>query len=134
VSNLHPKVSEFKAFVERHPNLIKHVRKNKDSWQPYYEKWLLYGEDDDYWDTFSDGERKKSEDKSSKNNNQELFSKLSGMVNNLDLNKLQDQMNQLSGVITNVQSLLQQYQESKQQNPFQKAHGNRPNPFKFGKD
>ncbi|MBB6455001.1 Sec-independent protein translocase protein TatA [Salirhabdus euzebyi] len=137
MGNLHPKVSKFKAFVEKHPKLIKQVRKNKEGWQPYFEKWVLYGEEDEYWKQFkseSEKEKKKSESKAS---NQELLKKLSSMFNNMDMDKLQEQMNQLNGVITNVQSMMTQFQQNKQQNQNQNpnvSQQNRPNPFHFGKD
>ncbi|SET85985.1 Putative coat protein [Salinibacillus kushneri] len=130
MSSLHPKVEQFKSFVEKHPKLIEHVRTQKGSWQTYYEKWLLYGEEDAYWNQFKD-EGTKASSKEKQVKNQELFSKLSNMMNNMDLNKLQDQMNQLSGVISNVQGLIQQFQ---QQNSGSSWSQNRPDPFKFGKD
>ncbi|WP_102027465.1 spore coat protein YlbD [Salirhabdus sp. Marseille-P4669] len=133
MGKLHPKVSEFKAFIEKHPKLIKHVRSNKESWQPYYEKWLYYGEEDEYWEQFSDQGNEKQTDGNGKQY-AEMFQKVSGMLNNLDLNKLQEQMSQLNGVLSNVQSILQQYQQNKQQQPFFQSKNNRPNPFKFGKD
>ena len=133
MSKLHPKVEQFKVFVKKHPKLIKHVRKNNESWQTYYEKWKLYGEEDDFWLQFKEehtNDKKKSE--RTKQSNQELLNKLSELVNNIDINRLQEQIHQVNGVITNVQSVLQQFQQNKQQ-PFSRPQG-RPNRFKFGKD
>ncbi|MRG85521.1 spore coat protein YlbD [Salinibacillus xinjiangensis] len=131
MSSLHPKVAKFRSFVEKHPKLIDHVRNNKESWQPYYEKWILYGEDDPYWESFRDYDDRKETDR----DNQELFQKLSNMMNNVDLNKLQEQMHQLNGVISNVQSVIQQFQHQKPHHRMPMNHQQqRPNPFKFGKD
>ncbi|QHS22139.1 hypothetical protein GWK91_03930 [Virgibacillus sp. MSP4-1] len=134
MSSLHPKVEQFKSFVEKHPKLMEHVRNRKETWQPYYEKWLLYGEEDEYWDDFKE-ERERSATKEKRANNQELFQKLSNMMNNMDMNKLQDQMNQLNGVISNVQNLIQQFQQQNSGSDWsQGAQQHRPDPFKFGKD
>jgi hypothetical protein len=134
MGQLHPKVKEFKEFVEKHPKLIDHVRKNKESWQTYYDKWRLYGEEDAFWKEFKS---ENNEKKGTKFNfaNQELVNKLTGILSNIDLNKLQEQMAQLNGVLTNVQSIIEQFKQNNPSNIFSRQHPNHhKNPFWFGKD
>lgn len=138
---LDPSVEEFKSFVKKHPKLIKHVRNKKESWQPYYEKWVLLGEDDDTWNRFKDegkssDEGKKEEKNGESEKNQKDFMKqMMGMVDNVDLDKVQGHINQLSGAMTNIQSLVTQFKEMRNKGQTQ-PQPNKPNPspFHFGKD
>ncbi len=43
------KIDDFKNFVKKNPNLIKHVNNNTMTWQKFYEMYDLYGEDSDIW-------------------------------------------------------------------------------------
>ncbi len=43
------KIDDFKNFVKKNPNLIKHVNNNTMTWQKFYEMYDLYGEDNDIW-------------------------------------------------------------------------------------
>ncbi|MGL4819907.1 MAG: spore coat protein YlbD [Bacilli bacterium] len=51
-NSLHPSVSQFKAFVERHPRLAVEVKRGNATWQSLFEKWYLLGENDRYWLSF----------------------------------------------------------------------------------
>ncbi|MDY0405988.1 YlbD family protein [Virgibacillus sp. 179-BFC.A HS] len=129
-ADLHPTVREFKAFINRHPKLIAEVRKNGRSWQEYYEKWVLLGEDDSYWEHFKqeEGTKNKSDKKSSKASSDEkskdkkteFFSQLWKMTEKMDIDKVQEQVHQLNGAISSLQELLGQFQtkESKPNRPF----------------
>ncbi len=115
-TNLHPSVSEFKQFINQHPKLIKHIRKNGRPWQEMYEKWVLLGEDDPYWESFkSDSEDNKEEKKESKKDkNSELFSQLVKMTESMDLDKFQKQMDQFSSSLGTIQELIGQFQKTKE--------------------
>lgn len=118
---LDPTVMEFKQFINNHPKLIENIRKSGSSWQEYYEKWALLGENDSMWDQYKDTDTDhNTEHKKEKNN--ELFGQLIKMTENIDMNKLQKQVHQLSNTISTVQELLNQYQETKKP----KQDGNRP--------
>ncbi|MBQ9318942.1 MAG: hypothetical protein IJR82_04860 [Bacilli bacterium] len=40
---------DFKNFVKKNPQLIKHVKNNEMTWQKFYEIYDLYGEDASAW-------------------------------------------------------------------------------------
>jgi len=125
---LHPTVKEFKEFVNRHPKLLKHLRKKGRPWQEYYEKWILLGEEDDYWNAFKgedaeSGKKNTSDEEDTKKKNTELFSQLIKMAENMDMDKVQKQVHQLSDTLSTVQEAISQFQKSKgsapNQNPYQ---------------
>lgn len=111
---LHPTVLDFKQFMNKHPVLLEEVRKNGRSWQQYYEKWALLGEDDPFWDQFRDKDNK-TEDKGEqqKEKHAELFSQLMKLTKNMDLDKVQEQVHQLNNTISMIQGGINQFQENK---------------------
>lgn len=46
------KISDFKEFVKKNPNLIKFVNNNKMTWQKFYEMFDLYGSDNNIWSEY----------------------------------------------------------------------------------
>ncbi|MEN1966994.1 YlbD family protein [Lentibacillus sp. N15] len=134
--NLHPSVKEFKAFLAKHPALVKEIRKNGKSWQEPYEKWALLGEDDPYWESYKKaGEEKEESNETPKDEGKskqaELFGQLMKMTEKMDMNKVQKQVEQLSTTIGTVQEMISQFQESKNTTPQPK---NQPQPFNWFRD
>ncbi|WP_138415053.1 YlbD family protein [Aquibacillus sediminis] len=134
--NLHPSIQEFKAFVKKHPGLIKEVKRNGESWQDYYEKWVLLGEDDPSWEKYkhesnTTEQNSPSKESDTKKDKQELIQQFMKMVENVDLNKVEGHINQLNGAISNIQTLVGQFQEVKKQFPSKKANSN---PLNINKD
>lgn len=131
-SNLHPSIQAFRQFVEQHPKLIQEVRQKRAGWQPYYEKWVLMGEEDPSWQAYKDGQNAKAEtepkaetdaeqaEKESEETGKEMFNKVIGMANQLDLQKLQGHIHHLNGALENIKQLIGQYQGVKQQLPSKK--------------
>ncbi|MCT2538084.1 YlbD family protein [Aquibacillus koreensis] len=137
---LHPSIKEFKQFVKNHPGLIKDVRSGNNDWQSHYEKWVLLGEDDPSWAKYqsvsssdSEKEEKKGKETKEKKEKQEIMGQLMRMVENMDLNKVEGHMNQLNGAITNIQTLIGQFQDVKKQIPKKSNSSGRP-PFQINKD
>jgi len=115
-------MTAFKSFINKHPALRKEIRRNGKSWQEIYEKWHLLGEDDPYWDMYQKEETASKEDKV-KNSNPELLSQIIKYAEHVDMDRFQDQVNQLSSTISTVQEMIGQFQQSKQseepmKNPF----------------
>lgn len=142
-NELHPSVQQFKDFVGKHPKLIKEVKEQQASWQPYYEKWVLLGEEDSFWDQYRDeGENVQSQKNNSKQkeetkekDNQEFMGQLMGIVEKVDLNKVQEHIQQLNGAVTNIQTLVGQFQDMKKQLPGKTQDPpQRRSPFSFGRD
>lgn len=129
-NNLHPTVQRFREFINQYPKLRKEIRRTGRSWQEYYEKWILLGEDDEYWDKFRD--ESSDIDKSDKNGTEskaEVFSQLLKYAEKMDIDKVQKQVSQLSGTIATIQELIDQYQGSKK-GPKPQEH----NPFGWFRD
>ncbi|WP_068672498.1 spore coat protein YlbD [Oceanobacillus sp. Castelsardo] len=119
---LHPSVTSFKNFINEKPLLLREIRKNGRSWQDYYEKWVLLGEEDPYWqkydkeDTDNGSNSKEPKDKS-ESKNFELINQIMKLTENIDINKIQGQVANLSKTIGAVQELVDQFQQSKKQQP-----------------
>lgn len=120
---LHPSVASFKNFINDKPLLLKEIRKSGRSWQEYYEKWVLLGEEDPFWqqyeeeqDTDNSSKSKDSKDKS-ESKNFELMNQIMKLTENIDMNKIQGQVANLSKTIGAVQELVDQFQQTKKQPP-----------------
>ncbi|API93777.1 MULTISPECIES: YlbD family protein [Virgibacillus] len=115
--HLHPSVTAFKQFINKHPKLIEDVRKSGRPWQDVYEKWALLGEDDPYWDKFKQTDTNKNKSKKEHNqtneNNKELFSQLLKMAESMDLDKIQRQVEQFSSSVTTIQEIISQFKQTK---------------------
>ncbi|RKQ37375.1 spore coat protein YlbD [Oceanobacillus halophilus] len=121
---LDPTVASFKQFINNHPELRREIRKSGRSWQEYYEKWLLLGEDDPFWDQFKSTtkptekttkSKKDTDGEDSKDKNFELLDQLIKITENIDINKIQGQVSNLSKTIGTVQELVDQFQQSKKE-------------------
>lgn len=121
---LHPDVSQFKTFINEHPKLIHEIRKHGRSWQEYYEKWVLLGAEDPFWEPYRQSEEPVKDKKESK---MELFSHVMKLTENVDLDKLHKQVQQFNETITTLQELLDQFQQTKKHLPNMQR---RPNWFK----
>jgi hypothetical protein len=104
---LHPKVKEFKQFVQKHPKLSYEVKKGTASWQDLFEEWYLLGEEDSRWDEYRDG-KSQQEKKESKG----FMDQIGGMLKNMDPNQMQQHINSLSQAIGAVQGVLSQFQST----------------------
>lgn len=102
---LHPKVKEFKDFMNKHPNLIANIRKSGKPWQYYYEKWILNGENDPLWRSYTKTDHQR--EKQSK-----FFDQLMRFTKNIDMNKVQEHVNQLDQTIHTIQEMLNQFLET----------------------
>lgn len=127
--HLHPTVREFRSFINKHPKLITNIRKSGASWQEYYEKWVLLGEDDPMWEQYK--EEKDIKMKKDEGNKSELFSHILALTANMDIDKIQNHVQQLSHTISTVQEMLGVFQQGKETPPAQPDH---PQPFHLFRD
>ncbi|MFD1038756.1 YlbD family protein [Virgibacillus byunsanensis] len=124
-SKLHPTIRDFKAFINKHPRLIEEVRKSGRSWQEYYEKWILLGEDDPLWEQYKVSSSTDDDTDDGNKSHKELFAQLKKLTENVDLNKIQKQAHQLNSTISTIQEALGQFQASnKQGNPRKNTESN----------
>ncbi|HEY4602394.1 MAG TPA: spore coat protein YlbD [Cerasibacillus sp.] len=110
-----PSVKEFKAFINKHPRLIANIRKTGRSWQEYYEKWVLLGEDDVYWEKF----KQPKLEEVTKGKKSEIFTQIMNLTNQIDFDKVQQQVSQLNKTLSTVQQLINQYKRQHDPTPRQ---------------
>jgi len=136
---LHPKVAEFKNFVEGHPGIAKEVRAKEKSWQEFFEDWYMFGENDEMWDKYkteSESLPAKSAKKGTTKKDADFMSQVFSMIKNIDMNEMQKNINSVSGAIANVQQIIEQFQGFKPNNRNPRMHGprNPQHPFYHQKD
>ncbi|MEC5422809.1 YlbD family protein [Virgibacillus sp. C22-A2] len=129
---LHPSVVRFKNFINKHPKLLEEVRRNGRSWQEYYEKWTLLGDDDPLWEHYKQDDSKELDDEDVESeetkDKSELFGQLMKMTEKMDMEKVQKQVQQLSSTITTIQEGLTQFKQTKNTQPAPKE------PFNWFRD
>ncbi|WP_421384419.1 YlbD family protein [Bacillus salacetis] len=130
---LHPKVNEFKEFVQKHPKISSEVRKGTATWQDLFEEWYLLGEEDSRWDPYREGKEKTKQEK---NESKGFMDQIGGMLKNMDPDQMQQHINSLSQAIGAVQGVLSQFQTTNTASaPEQTETPQRPrHPFSFRKD
>lgn len=92
------KIDEFKLFVKANPFLITYIRDSKKSWQDLYEMYDIYGDNEEYWNTYLDDTNKKEENtrdssKNTSSNNTSFtnhLDELIKMAKNVDVDKVQE--------------------------------------------
>ncbi len=138
MGKLHPKVSEFKKFVQRHPGIIKEVRSKQKTWQEFFEDWYMFGEDDSMWDKYKSTDVELPADSSKdsfKKNNSDFMSQIFSLLKNIDMNEVQKHLSNVSNAIANVQQIIEQFQGFKQPNNHPRLPGPGPRPpFFYHKD
>ncbi|ASK63606.1 hypothetical protein CFK37_16290 [Virgibacillus phasianinus] len=101
-------ILEFRGFLNDHPLLRKKVRKSGESWQPYYEKWVLLGESDPFWDKY-----KEEDGNNGKESN--VIAKLRKWTEETDMDQIQDRMKQWDQTISIIQGMLNQFRDDKKE-------------------
>lgn len=105
-------IESFKQFVQKHPELIKEVQKNRRPWKEVYQDWIVLGEGHESWNQYSK-EKKKNQDKrssSSKNLKAELtIGDIINGLSKLQITDVQKYLSQFGSLMDAVQELLQQF-------------------------
>ncbi|ANX12157.1 hypothetical protein ABE41_009070 [Fictibacillus arsenicus] len=105
-------IESFKEFVQKHPELIKEVKKNKRPWKEVYQDWIVLGEEHESWNQYSK-EKKKQQDKrssSAQNTKSELtIGDIIAGLSKLQINDVQKYLSQFGSLMDAVQELLQQF-------------------------
>ena len=115
--DINPEIVRFKEFINKHPKLIRDIRKNGKSWQEAYEQWILLGEEDIHWEQYresvdSDEKKDEGEEKKKIDMNMDLVKQILKYTESMDMDKLQDQVQQLSKTVTTVQKVVEQFQQT----------------------
>lgn len=140
--SLHPDVRKFKAFVKNNPYVLRDVKKGDKTLQDLFEEFMLFGEEDDIWETYKNedgevnGEEEVGEDEKKKTGKESIRVKdILNAFKKMNMNDLQDNLAQLSGVIASVQELLMQFKQGETNNtPTQPQNREQPFPFTYRDD
>lgn len=108
------KIIQFKNFINMHPKLLIHVRKNGLSWQDYFDQWLLLGENHSYWDKFASSH---NQEKASDINLGKRMEQIDQFINSMNVEKVQKGLKDLNNIISSLDGLLQSYLKSKEKTP-----------------
>jgi hypothetical protein len=127
----HPSIQRFKQFVKKHPRLVTEVRESRKTWQELFEDWYLLGEEDSIWDQYKEESKKQAE--KSKEKKGDFMSMILTAVKGMDLSQMEHHISNVGQAITNIQSLISQFQSKDSDNGLSKTK--QPNhPFFYNKD
>lgn len=133
---LSPEVQKFKAFVQKHPYLIKEVREKKTTWQELFEEWYLLGEDDPKWQAYridtTGGHLRREKNKTmSVTEKNEWLQQLLESLKKLDPEQIQTIASQLSKALDIAIEFLKEMKTNEPERfPPPRSH----HPFMFRKD
>lgn len=99
-NSLHPSVQRFKDFVDDHPKVKEQLRKNHKLIQSYYEKWILLGENDPFWDSLPAVKKEASHNKI------DWFKQLGELMEDIDWKEVSRHIDELNGAIGQFQQLI----------------------------
>ncbi|MDQ0299003.1 hypothetical protein J2S78_001423 [Salibacterium salarium] len=107
--SIHESVYEFREFLYQHPLLIREVREGKRTWNQLYQDWVILGEDHEDWSSFKRKDNQK--DKGTENGQTDSLSAIMKTLGQINVEDLQKQISQFSGMMGNVQQALQHFQK-----------------------
>lgn len=93
---------EFKAFIRDKPYLKEKVKNNKTTWQELYERFDLYGKDDEIFnqEINSEKEVEVTEDEETKSKSDDTFSSFFNMLSGIDVDKISDGLNGMKKILS----------------------------------
>ncbi len=108
---MNSRMDQFRAFVEKHPQLKNEVRNKKTTWQNLYEEWYLLGENNDSWKQYEQvsqattSQETTTEKTNSSIVNMDSIKSIMGYVQKLNPDSVNKTLNTAQKVIQIVQSL-----------------------------
>lgn len=136
----HEQIEQFKSFVKKHPLLIDEVRQKRKTWKELYEDWYILGEDDETWSSYREQTSSESNPKKktgSQKGSSDMIGQLLQAMKKIDMNQMQKHIAGLSGAISNIQQLMEQFGGARQQqqppsHSFHQPQGHvKQGPFSF---
>lgn len=135
---LDPSILEFKYFINQYPRLCEDIQRKKTDVQSLYEKWVVLGADDSYWNKYTvepidrsdHQEGRSSTSPTEKNaNTNDIIQTLIQATENLDMTKVQTYVEQVSTAVDSVQDVVRQFNDPKPGNVDQQRDPHQTNPF-----
>lgn len=102
-------IQQFKQFMEKHPEIIKEIRRGNKQLQDVYEQYILLGEEDPVWEAY-----KKTNQHTSEKDSNQLYQKLWKQVEQLDIDKVEEHIHQLNGAIHQIIKLINEFKKYQQ--------------------
>lgn len=99
-NELHPSVQKFKDFVDRNPKVKGQLRKNHKLIQNYYEKYMILGEEDPFWDSLPSAKKESSTAK------MDWIKQLGALMEDINWEEVSRQIDELNGAIGQFQQLI----------------------------
>ncbi|WP_280769108.1 YlbD family protein [Salipaludibacillus daqingensis] len=137
--SLHPDVKKFKIFVKGNPHVLRDVHSGEKSLQDLFEEWMLFGEDDEIWDSYlsQDIDQDAEESRENKENDEDSSTEMEllNMLKKMNLNDVQHHLAQFSTVVGSIQELVSQFkQQTPSHQPGPEQQQEQPPPFSFRED
>ncbi|WP_082234284.1 spore coat protein YlbD [Halobacillus massiliensis] len=122
---LHPNVQKFKRFVDRHPEVKDQLRKDHTLMQNYYEKWMILGEEDPFWENIAESASNEKSEESSLSK-KEWMRQFGDLMKEIKWEDVSKHIDELNGAIDQIQQLISNMQTQRQgQKPNQNPHDRR---------
>ena len=115
---------EFKTFIKDKPFLKEKVRKKEITWQELYERYDLYGKDDDIFQNNIDENKNEenNEQKEEKDKKDDSMSSFFNMLSGIDVDKISDGLNGMKKIL----SILSEITVGDELNSFTSRRANKP--------
>ncbi|RSL29590.1 hypothetical protein D7Z54_30315 [Salibacterium salarium] len=107
--SIHESVYEFREFLYKHPQLIKEVREGKRTWNQLYQDWVILGEEHEDWSSFR--VKDKDKDTTMGTGQTDSLAAIMKTLSQMNIEDLQKQISQFSGMMGNVQQALRHFQK-----------------------
>ena len=99
---------EFKSFIKDKPYLKDKVKKGKTSWQDLFERYDLYGEDDEIFkkeEKEIKEETNKQDEEVEPENKEDMFSSFFNMLSGIDVDKISEGLNGMKKILNILQEV-----------------------------
>ena len=116
------KLDEFKAFAHERKHLRELVKQNKTSWQELYERYDIYGPEDDIFQPPKKEEKGKEEKESDSAEKKEGLNSILDALTGFDADKISDGLNGMKKIL----SVLSEVTKPEEVAPLSKRKMSRP--------
>ena len=114
---------EFKIFIKDKPFLKEKVRKKEITWQELYERYDLYGKDDEIFNNVNENiNSENNEPKEEKEKKDDSVSSFFNMLSGIDVDKISDGLNGMKKIL----SILSEITVGDELNTFTSRRTNKP--------
>ncbi len=112
------KKSEFKKFLNKHPEILRFIKNKEMTFQDFYEIYDIYGEENDVWNKYF----KEDSDTSS---TRDKISELTSIFKNINMDNIEHHVNNAQKAISIIQELTKKSPEvlTKVDRPISKFFG-----------